>query len=117
MFILISTVTGWVSISAFALLSCVDVGITSSVVGIKNCTITARIKKYKWIIKKKKKKHDRIVLLGKDKLNTIKVLVFKALIDSYISHEEFVSVNYVLREYYQMIKEIRNPETLMEYTI
>ena len=46
---------------------------------------------------KKKKKHDKIVLLGKDKLNTMKVLISKALIDSYISHDEFVLVNNMLR--------------------
>ena len=43
-------------------------------------------------------------MLGKDKLNTIEVLISKALIDSYISHDEFVSVNNVLREYYEMKK-------------
>ena len=31
-------------------------------------------------MKKKKKNHDKIVMLGKDKLNTIEVLIFKALI-------------------------------------
>ena len=111
--ILASTVTGCVSVSSFPLLVCVPVGITSSAVGIKICAITAGIKKYKSIIKKKKKKHDKIVLLGKDKLNTIEVLISKALIDSYISHDEFVSVNNVLREYYEM----KNPETSVEYTI
>ena len=59
-----------VSVSAFASLVRVLVGITSSAIGIKICAITAGIKKYKSIIKKKKKKHDKIVLLGKDKLNT-----------------------------------------------
>ena len=38
-------------------------------------------------------------MLGKDKLNTIEVLISKALTDSYISHVEFVSVNNVLTEY------------------
>ena len=56
-----------------------------------------RNQKYKSIIKKKEKKHDKIVLLGKEKLNTIEVLVSKALIDSYIRHEKFVTVNNVLR--------------------
>ena len=42
--ILVSTVTGCVSISAFTSLVCVPVGITSSSVGIKICTITAGIK-------------------------------------------------------------------------
>ena len=36
----------------------------------------------KSIIKKKKKKHDEIVLPGKAKLNTIKVLISKSLINS-----------------------------------
>ena len=39
------------------------------------------------------------MLLGKGNLNNIEVLISKALIDSYISHDEFVSVNNVLREY------------------
>ena len=73
--ILASTVTGCVSISAFASLATIPVGITSSAVEIKICVITARIKMYNSIIKKKKKKHDKIVLLGKDKLITIEVLI------------------------------------------
>ena len=78
------------------LISCYSC-ITSSAVGIKLCAITSWIKKYK-SIKKKKKKNDKIVLIGKDKLNTIEVLISKALIDSYTSHNEFISVNNVLRE-------------------
>ena len=83
--ILVSAVTGCVLISAFVSLICVPFGITSSAVGIKICAIAAGIKKYKSIIKKKKKKHDKIVLLV---LNTIEVLISKTLIDSHISHDE-----------------------------
>ena len=54
----------------------------SSAVGIIIFIITAVIKNYKSIINKKKKKHDKIVLLGKAKLNTIKVRISKALINS-----------------------------------
>ena len=43
----------------------IPIGITSSAIGLRNCTITALIKKYKSIIKKKKRKHDKIVLLAK----------------------------------------------------
>ena len=50
------------------------------------------------IIEKKKKKQDQIELLEKPKLNTIEVLISKSLIDSYISHDKFVSVNNVLRK-------------------
>ena len=86
----------------------VSVGITNSVVGIKVCAIAAGIKKYKLIIKKKKKnKHDEIVLLRKIKLDTIEVFICKSLIESYISHQEFVSVNNVLREYNEVKEEIK----------
>ena len=57
------------------------------------------------------------MLLGKDKLNTIKGLNSKALIDSYISHDEFVSVNNLLREYNKMKEETENPEISVEYNI
>ena len=77
--ILASTVTGCASISAFASLVCVLVCITSSAVGIKMCAIAAGIKKYKSIIKKTKKKHVKIVLLGKEKSNIIEFLIPKAL--------------------------------------
>ena len=43
--------------------------------------------------------HDKTALLGKDNLNTIEVLIFKAIINLYIVHEEFVSANNVSREY------------------
>ena len=57
LFVLVSTVTGCVSISAFASLVCVPCfcWYYESVVGIKVCAIAAGIKKYKLIIKKKKK--------------------------------------------------------------
>ena len=42
------------------------------------------------------------MLLGKDKLNTNEVLISKALIDSYISHDELVLINNALREYNEM---------------
>ena len=68
--ILASTITGCISIAAFASLQ------TSSAIGFKNCAITTGIKRCKSIIKKKKKKH-KIVLLAKSKLNSIEVLISK----------------------------------------
>ena len=81
MLILALKITGSVPIPVFASIVCILVGITNSEVGIKICAITAGIKKYKSITKKKKKKHDKTVLLGKDKLNTIEALISKSLID------------------------------------
>ena len=69
--ILASTITGCISISTFASLVGILIGITSSAVGLEICAITAGIKNYKSIIKKKKKKPDKLILLGKSKLNSI----------------------------------------------
>ena len=115
--ILVSTVIGCVSISVFTWLVCALVGTASSAVGMKICAITAGIKNYKSVIKKKKKKHDKMVLLGKAKLDTMEVLISKSLINSYNSHDEFFSVNNVLREHNEMKEEIKNPETSLECTL
>ena len=48
------------------------------------------------------------MLLGKDKLNAIEVLISQTLIDLYISHDGFVSVNNVLREYNKVKEQIKN---------
>ena len=106
--IVISTITGCVSIPAFASLVGIPIAIASSTTGLKICVTTAGIKKYKPTIKKKSKKHDKIVLLGKSKLNSIEVLISKALIDSNISHDEFVLINNVMKGFYDMKEEIRN---------
>ena len=59
--------------------------------------------------------HSKIVLLGKDKLNTIEVLISKALIDSSFSHNELVSVNNLIKEYNEIKEKVKNPETSVEY--
>ena len=51
------------------------------------------------MIKKKTKKNGKVVFLEKNMLNRIEVLSSKALIDSYISRDEFVLVNNFLKEY------------------
>ena len=98
--ILASAITGCGSISAFSSLVGTPIEITTYATRLKICAIAARIKKYKSIIKKNK--HDKIVLFAKSKLNSIEVLIFKTLIDSVISHDEFVLINNVLKEYENM---------------
>ena len=74
------------------------------------------MKKYKSIIKEKRKKCNNIVLLAKTKLSTIKILISRALIVANINHDKFVSVN-ALREYDERKEEMKNPENAVEYTI
>ena len=84
----IFTITGYVSISAFNYLVAIPIEIVTSAIGLKIRAKTAEIKEYKPIIKKKKK-HDKIVLLAKCKLNSMEVLIYKNLIDWSISHDIF----------------------------
>ena len=106
-----------VTVSGFASLVSIPIGITSSAVELKIQANTAETKKYQSVIKKKKKDHDKIVLLGKTELYAIEALISKVLIKSYISHDVFVSVHNVLREYNEKKKEIKIPENSVKYTI
>ena len=89
--ILVSAITGCISISAFTSLLGNRIWITSSAIGLKIYAKTAEIKKYKTIIKKRKNKHEKIVLLAKTELNSVAILIFKALINSDISHNDYSS--------------------------
>ena len=77
MLIIISTITGCISISAVASVVGISIEILSSETGVNICVVTAGIKKYK-STNKKRKKHVEIVLLAKSKLNSVKVLISKA---------------------------------------
>ena len=50
------------------------------------------MKKLLSITRNKKKKHDKILMLAKSKLNSIETLISQALIDMEISHEEFIAI-------------------------
>ena len=76
--------------------------------GLNIWAITVGVKRYRLAINKEKKKHDKIVLLAKSKLNRVEVLISKALIDSNISHDEFVLINNVPKEFDDMKEEIKN---------
>ena len=51
------------------------------------------------------------MLLAKAKLKNMEFFISKALIDSSISHDEFVLINNVLKEYDDMKEEIKNLKT------
>ena len=56
----------------------------------------------KLIITNNRKKHGKIVLLAKSKLSSIEILIYKALYDSNISHDQFILRNNVLKEFYDI---------------
>ena len=66
------------------------------------------------LTKKRKKKHNKIIVLAKHKLNTIDTLLSSALNDSEISHEEFSNI-ITEKNIYENIKEnIKNTIELTE---
>ena len=109
--ILVTTITGCISISVFVSLLVIPVGMRSSAIGLKMFVTAAGIKMYKSPVNKNKKKDDKIIFSAKSKLNSIEVLIFKTSIDSVISHDQFVLINNLLREYDQMKEEIKNLKT------
>ena len=62
--ILASIINEYVFISAFSSLIGIPIGIRSYAIGLKICAVTAGNKNYESVIKKKKKKHDKIILLA-----------------------------------------------------
>ena len=102
--IVLSATSGGVSIISFASAIGVPVGIASASFTLIFSLTTGIVKKVLDIARKKRKKHDKILMLAKSKLNSIDTIISQALIDMDISHEEFVRI---LREKdrYEMMKE------------
>ena len=50
------------------------------------------------------KKHDKILMLAKSKLNSMDALISQALIDMDISHEEFITI-LKEKDRYKMMKD------------
>ena len=62
----------------------------------------------------KKKKHDKILMLAKSKLNSIESLISEALMDMEISHEEFITILKEKDKYKKMKENVRNISEKLE---
>ena len=60
------------------------------------------------IMRKRKKKHNKIIYLARSKLNIIENLISQALIDFEITHEEFSKIIYQKNNYEQIIDNIKS---------
>ena len=90
--IVLSTTSGVVSIISFTRIIGAPVGIASASFTLIFSLATRIVKKLLDITRKKRKKHDKILILAKSKLNSIDTLISQALIDMDISHEEFIPI-------------------------
>ena len=96
--IVLSATTGGVSIISFTSIVGAPVGISSAGYTLIFSLTTGIIKKLLSITRNKEKKHDKILMLAKSKLNSI------VTFDVEISHEEFVTI-LIERDMYKKMKE------------
>ena len=90
--IILSATTGGISIISFASTIGAPVGIASASFTLIFSLTTGIIKKLLDITRRKKKKHDQILMLAESKFNSIETLMSQALGDLDISHEEFIMI-------------------------
>ena len=109
--IVLSATSSGVSIISFTSIIGAPVGIASASFTLIFSLTTGIIKKLLSITRSKKKKHDKIFMLAKSKLNSIEALVSQAMIDMEISHEEF---NAIIREKQKYVRMKENMRSVSE---
>ena len=90
--IVLSATSGGVLTISFTSIVGASVGIASAGFTLTFSLTTGIVKKLLNITRNKKKKHDKVLMLAKSKLNSIETLISQALIDMEISHEEFFTI-------------------------
>ena len=101
-FIVLSATSGRVCIILSASVVGAPIGIAGASFTLILSLATGITKKLLSTIRNKKKKHDRILMMAKSKLDSIKSLISQALNDMEISHEEFVTILKEKDEYVKM---------------
>ena len=91
-FITLSASFGTLSVASHATLIGIPAGIAGASLTLMFRISTDINKSLLQVTKKKKKKHNEIITLAKDKLNMIDTLLSSALNDLKISHEEFSNI-------------------------
>ena len=91
-FIALSASFGSLSIASYASVVGTPAGIAGSSLTLIFTIGTGISKSLLKVTKRRKKKHNKIMVLAKNKLNMIDTLLSSALNDSKISHEEFSNI-------------------------
>ena len=103
----LSVLSGSISIASFASV----IGIPAGIIGA-SCSFTfwitsGFVKRFLKTIRNKKKKHNKIVMLARSKLNSIENKISKALMDNEISHEDFETIINEEKKYWELKESIR----------
>ena len=105
--IVLSVTTGSISIASFATVIGVPVGMMSASCSLAFSITTGFVKKFLKTIRNKKKKHNKIVMLARSKLNSIESKISEALINNEISHEDFMTIVNEENKYRELKESIR----------
>ena len=106
--IVLSATSSGISIISFTSIIRAPIGIASAILTLIFSLTTGRVKKLLNITINKKKKHDKILMLTKSKLNSTETLISQALIDLDISHEEFIRILKEKDKYEKMKENLRS---------
>ena len=106
--IVLSATSGGVSIILFTSIVGAPVGIASASFTLIFSITTGIVKNLLSITRNKNKKHDKILMLAKSKLNSIETLVSQALVGMKIIDEEFIMILKEKNEYEKMKENLKN---------
>ena len=109
-----SAATGGVSICLFTSVVGALVGTASASFTLIFSLRTGIVKKLLSITRKKKKKHDKILMVAKSKLNRIETLISQALIDMEVSHEDYIAILKEKDKYEKMKENLRSENEKQE---
>ena len=110
-FIVLSASFGTLSIVSYVTVVGIPVGLADASLTAVFSLTTGIVKKLLNVTRKKKKKHNKIVMLAKSKLNSIETLMSQALINLGKSHEEFTTIFNEKEKYEEMKENIRNTKS------
>ena len=105
--IVLSVATGSIFIASFATVIGAPVGMMSASCSLAFSITTEIVKKLLKTIINEKKKHNKIVMLARSKLNNIESKISEALINNEISHEDFMTILNEEKKYRELKESIR----------
>ena len=90
--IVLSATSGSITIASFAIVIGTAVGIASASLSLTFSLSTGLVKKLLKTTRNKKKRHHKIAMLARSKLNSIESKIPEALMNSQISHEDLMTI-------------------------
>ena len=103
----LSILSGSISIASFATIIGVLAGIIGASCGFTFAVTSGFVKKFLKTIRNQKKKHNKIIMLARSKINSIENKISKALMDNEISDEDFEIIINEEKKYRELKESIR----------